>query len=41
MVATRIAICGVSNRRLRVEIAYRLRRTGAAKRTGLTLEFTT
>jgi phage baseplate assembly protein W len=27
--------------RLRVEIAYRLRRTGAAKRTGLTLEFTT
>lgn len=27
--------------RLRVEIAYRLRRTGAAKRTGLSLEFTT
>jgi uncharacterized protein len=27
--------------RLRVDIAYRLRRTGAAKRTGLTLEFTT
>jgi uncharacterized protein len=25
--------------RLRVEITYRLRRTGAAKRTGLTLEF--